>query len=128
MEDDQTVLAMVRSLLAGRGYTVIGTHDPLQALRLAADNRIDLLVTDVVMPGMSGPDLCRRLLEDSPRAESALHVRLHRRRVARHVEFKEGVNFIQKPFAVEALERARSRRYRRVSALWRPGGGSFTRP
>jgi len=42
VEDDETVLAMVRSLLTECGYTVIGTEDPLLALQLAADNRIDL--------------------------------------------------------------------------------------
>ena len=109
VEDDETVLAMVRSLLTERGYTVIAAHDPLRALQLAADNRIDLLVTDVVMPGMNGPELHRRLLEAHPGLQVLFMSGYTDNVVAQHLELKEGVNFIQKPFR-SGPWRARSRR------------------
>jgi PAS domain S-box-containing protein len=105
VEDNESVMAMVRSLLSECGYTVIGTQDPLLALQLAADNRIDLLVTDVVMPGMNGPELHRRLLEAHPGLKALFMSGYTDNVVAQHVELKEGVNFIQKPFPVGAMAR-----------------------
>jgi PAS domain S-box-containing protein len=103
VEDNQTVLTMVRSLLAGCGYTVIGTHDPLLALHLAADTRIDLLVTDVVMPGMNGPELYRRLLEARPGLKALFMSGYANGDVAQYLVLQEGVNFIQKPFPIGAM-------------------------
>jgi len=103
VEDDETVLAMVRSLLTECGYTVIGTEDPLLALQLAADNRIDLLVTDVVMPKLNGPELHRRLLEVHPGLKVLFMSGYTNNVVAQHIELKEGANFIQKPFPVGAM-------------------------
>jgi PAS domain S-box-containing protein len=105
VEDNEAVLTMVRSLLSGCGYTVIGTQDPLLALQLAADARIDLLVTDVVMPGMNGPELHRRLLAAHPGLNVLFMSGYTNHVVAQHVELKEGVNFIRKPFPVDDMAR-----------------------
>jgi nitrogen-specific signal transduction histidine kinase/CheY-like chemotaxis protein len=105
VEDNESVLAMVRSLLTECGYSVIGTADPLLAPQLAAENRIDLLVTDVVMPGLNGPELYRRLLEAHPGLKVLFMSGYTDNVVAQHVELSEGGNFIQKPFAVGALAR-----------------------
>jgi two-component system cell cycle sensor histidine kinase/response regulator CckA len=62
-EDEQDVREVAREFLESGGYAVIEASNGAEALRLAAEHKatIDLLVTDMVMPGMSGKELARRL-------------------------------------------------------------------
>ncbi|HKV23965.1 MAG TPA: PAS domain S-box protein [Candidatus Acidoferrum sp.] len=62
-EDEQDVREVAREFLESGGYTVLEAPNGAEALRLAADQdaNIDLLVTDMVMPGMTGRELARRL-------------------------------------------------------------------
>jgi PAS domain S-box-containing protein len=62
-EDEQDVREVAREFLESGGYTVIEARDGAEALRLANENKgaLDLLVTDMVMPGMTGIELARRL-------------------------------------------------------------------
>src|SRR5205814_2702003 len=57
VEDDPDVRALVRRTLSDCGYTVLPAATPLDALRLAGAARIDVLLTDIVMPELSGPQL-----------------------------------------------------------------------
>src|SRR5437762_13023122 len=61
-EDEELVRALVREVLGRQGYTVLEAENGEAALRLCQQypGAIDLLVTDVVMPKMSGPELARR--------------------------------------------------------------------
>ena len=68
VEDDELVMETTRSILEHSGYTVVSTFLPSVALELARQGNlsIDLLLTDVVMPQMNGPELYRRLKELLP--------------------------------------------------------------
>lgn len=63
VEDEAVVLGVTKRLLEGLGYAVVATDDPEMALTLYAENadEIDLVVTDVVMPGLNGLELAHRL-------------------------------------------------------------------
>jgi len=67
-EDEQDVREIARQFLESGGYRVIEAKDGSDALRLAAESsgKIDLLVTDMVMPGLSGPELAARLQREHP--------------------------------------------------------------
>ncbi len=67
-EDEQDVREVAREFLESGGYTVIEAHNGAEALRLAVEHKtaINLLVTDMVMPGMTGKELARRLQHQHP--------------------------------------------------------------
>ena len=60
-EDEDGVRKLLELVLTGAGYTVLSAAGPEQALALAASHEVDALVTDIVMPGMSGLQLAHRL-------------------------------------------------------------------
>jgi CheY-like chemotaxis protein len=69
VEDEEAVRDLAGRLLTQAGYTVVAMADAADALKLsrAELDTIDILLTDVVMPGMSGPDLAAHLLKRRPR-------------------------------------------------------------
>ena len=64
VEDNRDILADYLSL---KGYTVDCAQDGLSGLHLAATEHYDLIVLDVMLPGIDGYALCRRLREDARR-------------------------------------------------------------
>ena len=66
VEDDPAVRALARRTLTDLGYTVLPAVDGVEALRLARGARVDLILSDIVMPRMSGPQLVQRFLAEYP--------------------------------------------------------------
>jgi|GEM_PF-298575 len=68
VEDEPAILDMIRRMLERDGYTVLSASLPDQAIRLAREHQgpIDLLITDVIMPGMNGRDLSTVLRKSAP--------------------------------------------------------------
>ena len=72
VDDEDDIRAVVRQMLTAEGYLVLDAEDPNQALRLASEQHVDLLLTDVVMPLMRGTELAQRLLAVVPSAKVLL--------------------------------------------------------
>jgi CheY-like chemotaxis protein len=66
VEDQDAVRTLARRILQSQGYTVIDTADGAEALAIAERCPFDVLVTDVVMPHMSGPELAKAILQRKP--------------------------------------------------------------
>jgi CheY-like chemotaxis protein len=66
VEDDHDVRALARRTLEDRGYTVLPASGPHEALHLAKSARIDLLLTDIMMPQITGPRLVERFIAMYP--------------------------------------------------------------
>lgn len=65
--DDQTeILDVIGDVLEYRGYLTFCTDDPLAALRFADENKVCILLTDIVMPVMTGEELAQRMLLSHP--------------------------------------------------------------
>jgi signal transduction histidine kinase len=103
VEDEDAVRELAREILQERGYVVLEARNGREALEVAArtPGPISLLLTDVVMPGMSGPDLARRLIIGRP-ALKILYVSGHPDRAADGEARAPGL-FLHKPFSPEAL-------------------------
>ncbi len=104
-EDEQIVRVLIRKVLEQAGYTVLLAGGGAEALQLAERHTgpIHLLVTDVVMPGMSGRELARRLLERRPDTKVLYVSGYADVAVERHGVLDPGTAFMQKPFSPSAL-------------------------
>ena len=105
VEDEGAVLKMAEMILTRKGYSVLTANSPGEALRLAAEHAgaISLLVTDVVMPGMSGRELADELLKSHPGLKRLFMSGYTSDIIAHHGVIDEGVHFIQKPFTMADL-------------------------
>jgi two-component system cell cycle sensor histidine kinase/response regulator CckA len=105
VEDEPLVRAVARAFLEGLGYQVVEAASGADALRLSREfqGRIDLLLTDVVMPQMSGRDLALQLARERPEMR-ALYTSGHTENViSHHGVLNEGISFLEKPFTQESL-------------------------
>lgn len=64
IDDDPASLRLLDAVLSPRGYRVVAARSGDEGLRLVASEKPDLILCDVVMPGLSGYDVCRRLRDD----------------------------------------------------------------
>jgi len=103
VEDDEMVRTMVKELLAGSGYDVIETDDPCHALSLVDGRVIDLLITDVIMPDMNGPELHKQLLSVHPGLKVVFMSGYTDNVVVQYLDASDLGNFIQKPFTVQTM-------------------------
>jgi len=110
VDDEEVVRIIMVQVLQDNGYTVLEASDGLEALRIAKEHtgRIDLLLTDVKMPGMNGLELAARLLSNRPEmtvlyvsghADSTRQIQLQEGQVI----IEPGANFLHKPFSPDGL-------------------------
>lgn len=107
VEDAAPVRELVRELLQDLGYTVVVAADGVEALRLIEDQPagIDLLVSDVIMPEMSGRELADRLLEAHPSMQVLFMSGYSDNAIVHHGVIDADVHFLQKPFSQKMLAR-----------------------
>jgi len=105
VEDNAAVRAFARRVLEEPGYTVLEAASGAAALMLAASGgrSIDLLVTDVVMPGVQGHQLAERLWADRPDMPVLYISGFTETSVISHGISRHRVSFLPKPFTAEAL-------------------------
>ncbi|HTT67536.1 MAG TPA: PAS domain-containing protein [Gemmatimonadales bacterium] len=106
-EDDPAVRAIVADVLSQKGYRVMRAPDGQSALGMAGAHagRIDLLITDLVMPGMTGRELAEALAAVRPGVRVLYISGYTDDAVVRHGVLEEGLAYLQKPFTPRALAR-----------------------
>jgi len=112
VDDDPQVRTLVSDILSRHGYEVLETDCPRDALEIGAshDTVIELLITDVVMPGASGPELAVRMRQRRPRLRT-LFMSGYAADCAKTLglDATDSARFLQKPFAPsELLDRVRA--------------------
>jgi signal transduction histidine kinase/ActR/RegA family two-component response regulator len=107
VEDEEIVRELVCAVLTEKGYNVLCAENGGRGLKAAADYRgtIDLLITDVIMPDMNGPELARRLHESRPETRVLFVSGYSDNDIADHGELPTDIHFLEKPFTPETLSR-----------------------
>ena len=105
VEDDEAVRIVIRRVLERHGYDVIEANDGVQALEVCSLYQVDLVLSDVVMPRMSGRVLVDRLKELPKRPRVLMMSGYTEDEIERHGPFPPGTPFIEKPFSVAAVTR-----------------------
>ena len=104
VEDEAAVRAIIRRILEDAGYDVVVANDPFHALELAAEGTpFDLLLTDVIMPGLSGRDLAQRVQAIRPDLKTIFMSGYTDEIIASQGVLEDGLAFLQKPFGPKDL-------------------------
>jgi PAS domain S-box-containing protein len=104
VEDEDAVRELAKTVLESQGYAVVEAISAEEAEKLAARGRkIDLLLTDVVMPAMSGRELAKRISEQTPQTRVLFMSGYTDNVIAQGGVLEPGVSFLQKPFSPRAL-------------------------
>jgi CheY-like chemotaxis protein len=107
VEDQEQVRRVAHGILKRYGYSVVVAQNAVEALTLAEQHRerIHLLLTDVVMPKMSGSELAKRLALSRPDTKVLFMSGYADDSVVRHGLIDNGMPFLQKPFTPESMAR-----------------------
>jgi CheY-like chemotaxis protein len=105
VEDDEQVRELAREALCVSGYEVLVAETPKAAIALCLSHRsqIDLLLTDVVMPGLSGPELATQVTAIRPEIKILYMSGYTAQAIVHHGELDANTFFIQKPFTPSSL-------------------------
>jgi PAS domain S-box-containing protein len=106
VEDEQIVLDLTESILEEAGYTVVTASTPNQALEKMTrqTDPIQLMITDVVMPNMSGPNLANKIVTKFPEMKLIFMSGYTDDAVVENGFIQPGSAFLQKPFSPDALK------------------------
>jgi PAS domain S-box-containing protein len=107
VEDESSILELLETMLEQLGYTVLAEPSPMAALDLAKarKGRVDLLITDVIMPEMNGRDLAEQISEMYPEIRLLFMSGYPADVIAEQGVLDKGVQFIQKPFSMQDIAR-----------------------
>jgi CheY-like chemotaxis protein len=105
VEDEAIVRELAHRILSQRGYHVIAAGNGQEALQICRnyDEPIDLMITDVVMPGMSGRDLAEQAAPIRPDMKILFISGYPNDIIAEHGILSDGISFLQKPFSPDSL-------------------------
>ena len=105
VEDDKEVRAYLSDVMRGLQYRVLSAANASVAIKLLAQDqlRIDVLLTDIVMPGMNGRELGEKAIQTRPRLKVLYMTGYSRSAVVHHGRVDHGIDLLQKPISTQVL-------------------------
>ena len=105
-EDEPQIRKMIATILRGKGYNVLEAVDGKDAIHIAnehSQDHIDLLLTDVVMPYITGPELANQFKSMFPKANIILMSGYTEETILKKIKSDQKIHFIAKPFLPQVL-------------------------
>ena len=102
IDDESQITRVLRAALSAQGYDVRTANDPEEGLRLFRDWAPDLVITDLMMPVMSGVEVCRAIRSHSTTPVLVLSVREHERSKVEALDAGAD-DYVTKPFSIQEL-------------------------
>ena len=102
IDDEPNITRVLRGSLSAQGYDVRTANDPEEGLRTFKDWTPDLVITDLMMPGMSGVEVCRAIRASSAIPVLVLSVREHERSKVEALDAGAD-DYVTKPFGIQEL-------------------------
>jgi FixJ family two-component response regulator len=106
VDDDVRIGRLLKAFLEGRGIECFPLTDAAGLFRLLAEERIDAVVSDIVMPGLTGLELLRSVRRIAPHVPVVLITGFPKMEFVREAMKEGAVDFLQKPVDLEELEKA----------------------
>lgn len=103
VEDNEMVKKVTCELLEDAGFKVVAVDGPKQALQKCHESSFELLLSDVIMPDMTGPELHTKILQSNPGLKVLYMSGYSSNVISNHGVLDEGICFIQKPFTLDDL-------------------------
>ena len=104
VDNEPDIVDLTRTVLELGGYNVVAAHSGEECLRLLEKEKVDLVLLDIMMPGMSGWDVFNRINKKSPNIRVAFMSVLEISDKRKQVLFEEGIaDYIMKPFDKDSL-------------------------
>ena len=105
VEDEELILRVAKNVLSGLGYRVLTALDGPRALEMLEQTQepLHLLITDVVMPRMAGPELARRVAVLRPGVRVLFSSGYTENTIVDHGVLQKGIDFLQKPYSPATL-------------------------
>ncbi len=103
IDDESQITRALRAALTAQGFDVRTANDPEEGLQVFREWPPDLLITDLMMPGMSGVDLCREVRRIAPTPIIVLSVREHERSKVEALDAGAD-DYVTKPFSIQELQ------------------------
>jgi two-component system cell cycle sensor histidine kinase/response regulator CckA len=104
VDDEDSLRTLIGRMLEREGYSIVAAANAAEGIRLAASHNgaIDLIVADLMMPGMNGPEMVKELLARRPNAR-VLYLSGYPDDAVSREGLEQGANFLQKPFGAGAF-------------------------
>jgi CheY-like chemotaxis protein len=105
VEDDEPLRKLVATVLTREGYRVIAAEDAIEAAELltSEETYIDLIIADILLPGLSGPELAREILSDHPDVKVIFVSGSKDENVLETAELVANERFLSKPYTPETI-------------------------
>lgn len=105
VEDDEPLRKLVATVLTREGYRVIAAQDAIEAAELltSEETHVDLIIADILLPGLSGPELAREILSDHPDVKVIFVSGSKDENVLETADLVANERFLSKPYTPESI-------------------------
>jgi two-component system cell cycle sensor histidine kinase/response regulator CckA len=103
LEDDRALRLLCKAILEQAGYKVLAAEDAGEAAAHATKESIDLLLADILLPGLSGPEFARELRGKNPGVKILFVTGSEEPVVLQTLDLVEKQRFLHKPYNPESI-------------------------